>query len=533
LSVFSGGFGLDSMAPVLGDPPELEMLDLVARLVDKSLLVVDRLPNGETRYWMLETVRAYLREKLQEAGDEAATAACHLQYFLRLAQEADLGLRGESQIKWMSRLEREQDNFRAALEFAITGESAELAEAGLNLALALNYFWFVRGYRAEQRDWFKRLQDLPHQPRRTVAYAQALSLNANGLEDRDESKRIWDQSLRLSHELENERAIAEILFSRGVYSWIEDDPSIGRSYFEQSLALYRELEDTWRTARTLAELGEFAQVRQDDRVTARQVFEESLQLSRELGDKRSIAIALVHLGDLAIEQGSIAEAHQYCSDGLTMAGEINDHESLAWALNGLGVVAMCEGRLEEAEHLCSESLRLSQEWANDWHAIIRRYWLGRVITYRGDAARAVEVFEENLKTAEAASFDWGYAASLQELGDAALRRGDLELARSLHTEGIKILHAGHYGYSLAYSLDAFAALAWACDQPERALSLLAAAGALREMIHTALLPTERTERKQLVETVTRGLSAEVIGSVTAQGRAMTLPEAIRFALSPD
>jgi hypothetical protein len=191
---------------------------------------------------------------------------------------------------------------------------------------------------------------------------------------------------------------------------------------------------------------------------------------------------------------------------------------------------MCEGRLDEAEKMCSESLKLSQDWASAWHVVIRRYWLARVMVYQGDEARAAKLVEENLKESKAAAFDWGYAASLQIVADAALRRNAWEQARALHTEAIRILRAGRYGYSLTYSLDSFAALAFAANQPERALILLAAADAYRESIHVDLLPPEREERQALLESVRRSISPDKVSALVGQGETMSSEEAVKLAL---
>jgi predicted ATPase len=309
LSVFAGGFDLEAASSVLGSSSNV--LDAIARLADKSLLVVDRQPNGEARYRLLESMREYCGEKLHEAGEEPVIREKHLQYFLSFAEEGDVKLRGKEQLEWIKRLEREQDNFRGALTFTLEGDSPELAESGLRLALALNFFWYTRGYRQERRDWIGRLKALPHQPRATPYYARALGLLANWTRDREQAREMLDEDLSLCEALGNKSSLAAAHFDAAMLYWGEDDPSVGRAHFEQSIAIYRELGEKWRLGRMLAELGEFAQVRQDDRITARTSFEESLDLSRELGDTRGIAFALIRLGDLLIEQNLLVEARQY------------------------------------------------------------------------------------------------------------------------------------------------------------------------------------------------------------------------------
>jgi predicted ATPase len=533
LCVFAGGFALEAAEAILDDlasdePP----LDGITRFVEKSLLAVDRAADGENRYRLLETVREYCREKLQGAGEDSAVRARHFDFFSAFAKEADRGLRGRDQVRWRKRLEQEHDNLRAAMEFALAEGSPRFAQAGLRLAIALEYFWFLRGYRKESRNWLEKFRQLPQQPRFTAEYAYVLRDHAHRDNDMKRAHQLFDESLSLSHALEDGLSIAETHLSRALYGWLEDDPSEARSHFEQSIALLRQSGQRWQLARALAELGEFAQVRQDDRITARRSFEESLQISRELEDTRGIALALVHLGDLAIEQNRLEETREYASEGLVVAGELNDMESMSWGLDDLSIVAMCEGRFDEAERLGAESLALSQEWGSAWHAVLRRHWLARVFVYRGDDEKAIALFEENRIASQEANFDGGYADSLHQLGCAALRRGDVEKAKSCLTESIRILHRAHFGYGLTYSLDAFAALALAQEQPERAQILLAAADAYREAIHTDLLPPERAEREKLLHAVRSALAPEKISSLAKRGQGMNHHEAVSFALEP-
>lgn len=531
LCVFSGGFDLDAANAVLQEPNEAhDALDIITRFVEKSLISVDRFPNSENRYRLLETVREYCREKLRQSGEESIIRTKHFEYFLAFAQDADQGLRGKDHIQCMRRLEQEHDNLRAALDFASSEDSSELARSGLRCALSLEYFWFLRGYRDETHTWLEKFAVLPHQPRDTPEYAHLVSIRAQRADGMIEAILAIEESMALAETLDDETLVGEIHLSRAGFGWREDDPTEARRHFHQSIACFQRSNARWQLAYAFAELGEFAQVRQDDRVTARASFEESLRISRELGDPRGMAFALVHLGDLAIEQNKLEEARSYSAEGLIVAGELNDMESMSWGLDDLSIVAMSEGRLDEAERLGNESLLLSQELGRTWHTVIRRYWLARVHIYKGDEEHAAELFEQNRVESPQMNFDWGYAVSLHELGCAALRSGDSEKAQSLLTEAVEMLHKGHYGYSLAYSLDAFAALAIAQAQPERAQILFAAVDVFRESIHTALLPPERVEREQWLGNLKATLSPGEISALTERGRGMTLDEAVKFAL---
>ena len=152
LSVFAGGFTLEA-AETVGTGEGIEgdeILDLLASLVDKSLVLVDQ--QEEIRYRLLETVRQYGREKLEESGEAERVRRRHANYYLALAEEAERGLSGSDQAPWLARLETEHDNLRAALRWSLGGGEAE---PGLGLAAALWSFWYTRGHLSEGRRWLE------------------------------------------------------------------------------------------------------------------------------------------------------------------------------------------------------------------------------------------------------------------------------------------------------------------------------------------------------------------------------------------
>ena len=142
LSVFMGGWTLEAAESVCDNP---NMLDLLTHLVDKSLVAVDLEHGDKSRYYLLETIRQYVREKLNESGEGNSTRDRHLNYFLAFAVHAEPEVQGVEQLKWFDRLELELDNFRAALEWSLESEKRN-AELGLQLASSLWWFWFQRHF---------------------------------------------------------------------------------------------------------------------------------------------------------------------------------------------------------------------------------------------------------------------------------------------------------------------------------------------------------------------------------------------------
>ncbi len=168
LAVFAGGFTLDAVEAVCPDPPlqQTELFDLLARLVDKSLVVSDRTDDG-TRYRQLETVRQFCRENLDHAGETAALAAAHCAYFLALAVFHNPERATGVVIEAPKFLDREHDNLRAALRWSCV----HAPENALRLAASLWRFWFLRGHSVEGARWVERALAVAPEPTRPRAAA--------------------------------------------------------------------------------------------------------------------------------------------------------------------------------------------------------------------------------------------------------------------------------------------------------------------------------------------------------------------------
>jgi predicted ATPase len=152
LSIFAGGRTLEAIEEICDPEGELEVLDRVQTLLEKSLLRREERVGGEPRFVMLETVHEYAREKLEESGEAEEIKRAHAEYFSALAEEADSELKGPDQLQWLQRLEAEHDNIRAALGWALQPGETEVV---LRLGDALWWFWSVRGHYSEGRRWLE------------------------------------------------------------------------------------------------------------------------------------------------------------------------------------------------------------------------------------------------------------------------------------------------------------------------------------------------------------------------------------------
>jgi non-specific serine/threonine protein kinase len=394
LSVFAGGFTLEAAEAVCAgeDLEGEEVLDLLMPLVDKSLvLVAQQQQSSEARYRLLETVRQYGQEKLNESGEEPAIKRHHADFFLRLAEQVEPKVNGKDRSLWLKRLEVEHDNFRAALAWGCE-EEAE-GETGLRLAGALSWFWFHREYWSEWRGWLDRAlatQESAGGSRRTVARAKALS-------------------------------------GGGFLNWMKGDQTTARSQLEESVTLWREVGDKQGLAQALRFLsGSFES--QGDYAVARPLAEESVELFRQGEDKFGLGITLSRLGITALAQGDHAAAWSYLEEGVAISREIEDDWALALALRNLGIGAFRLGDYERSATWLSESLAVLREPGNPLY-MQNLELLAAAVSMRGEHRRAAWLFgaAEALREAVGAfvlplyraEYDRGVAATRAGLDEAA------------------------------------------------------------------------------------------------------------------
>ncbi len=415
LSVFAGGFTLGAAEAICSgeDLEEEEVLDLLSRLVDKSLVMV-RERGGEMRYRLLETVRQYGREKLEGSGEAEDIRRRHALFFLKLAEEAEPAMLGPRQAAWMGRLELEHDNIRAALGWF--GECGE-AERGLRLAGALRRFWWSRAYYTEGRAWLEVLLELAGASGRTAARAKAL------------------------------HALGVLIHRNADYS--AGDEVVARSRLEESVEIYRELGDGPHTAAVLWDLGRLSN-EAGDWETARSSLEESLELERRSGNERGIALARSSLGFLALLRGEHGPAHAHLEESLGVLRRLGSTDEIKRCL----------------------------------------FLLGHLACDQGDYAAARARFAEMME-------------------DAPLER---------------------YPWTAPFVLMGYAHLAAGEGQAARALRLAGAADVLQQTVGTSLGPAYQAYLRRDLERAWRALGEEEGAAAWEEGQAMTLEEAVTYAL---
>ena len=359
LAVFAGGWTLEAVEAVCSTDgiEEHEVLHLVSRLVDKSLVLAEE-HGDEVRYRFLETIRQYAAEKLRESGEERSLRERHRDWFLGLAERGEAELKGPEQAAWFGRLGSELDNLRAALDWdkIAARPAAEQApnrdaEAGLRLGSALGFFWVLRGHLHEGREWLVQMLALPsgRTPMRAKALATAGWL-AYLQGDHSAARSLLEESLAMGQEVADTACIARSLQLLGLVAYGQLDYPGAMAFLEESLTLARQSGDRVRVYGVLENLADVAWAQRDfERMRA--LHAEALALKRGHGDKHGIAYSLRCLGDLERIEGQYDRATELYMESLTLVRELEDRLCICRSLDGLALVASAQGLAEAAARL--------------------------------------------------------------------------------------------------------------------------------------------------------------------------------------
>ncbi len=392
LSVFVGGWTPEAATAVAayndsedapGDP-----LDTLSSLVDKSLLRVEEM-GDEIRFGMLETIREYASERLKEANETEALRREHALFYSAMVEEVDEAIRGPRQAAILARLDREHDNIRAALAWAIELGEAEIAQF---MAGGLWRFWSIRGYISEGRSWLAKALAMP--PRRTSSWAKA-ALGAGNLAqvqvDFVEARALHEEALAVYTELDDKNGAARSLNNLGLSAWQQGDFPAARAFFQECAQIRKNVGGDWDVAAVLTNMG-LVFSDEGDQTEALKYLEEALGLFNKVGDKKTAGTVLNNMAVLLHLQGKYEEALSLWQETYKLYKGLGDKLSTALALSNLALIARDQGRYADAYALNAECIALFREVGD--HRVIM-HTLSRIAgmaMLEGDAVRAARLF---------------------------------------------------------------------------------------------------------------------------------------------
>jgi len=484
LSVFAGGFTLDAAEAVCaGDGIEAaDIADLVGELASKSLVIP-----GRGRYWMLETLRAYGRQRLDEAGEADGIRRSHAEHFAAVAEQARDLLRGAEQVAWLARLDTEHDNLRAALAWGLQDDVV----SGYRLVSAMAQFWALGCHWTEGRRWvdeyLRRAEEAPDGLRADALIGASSLAVYQG--DCPKAETLAEEALRLSRETGYDRSVATALSILG-------NAAIRRGRYD----------------------------------VARARHEESLGMCRGIGDRYGVAVALLNLGWAVDMQGDTGAARAYHEECIDVIGATDRGPVRAQALNNLGNLAAREGRHDEAVAMYEESLALWGELRNDWGRAQILVNLALLVEGEGDLRKARSLNEQALAIMQRLGARRDSAVALRNLAGVMQEEGEYtEAARRYAEAAATTLELGDRHVLLA-CLEGLAILLQQRGRAACAARIFGAAEALRQEIGASVVSFDPERYAREVRSAREALGEAGFQSAWDAGQAMTRDEAVTYAV---
>lgn len=440
LSVFSGGFDLDAASAVCGSD---DIVDVLQQLSDRSLITVD--PESK-RFSLLETIRAYGREKLDIAGQTAKTRSQHLRFYAGFAQDAESSLGGPEQGATLDLLEQEHENMRAALAWAAESQD----ETGLQLGAALWRFWDVRGHLREGRAWTESMLD-----------------SFSGASDELKAR--------------GHRGAGGLAISQG-------DMAAATVHLKAAVDLARQAGLLPLAGASLNSLA----IASSDVSRQEELFKEALEVWRQLGHTRGIAVTLGNLGTLALDRGDLELAQGLIQESLEIRRSLGDQHGIAASLNGAGVIASCRGETEISNQLLAEAIEVWDGLGYKRGAAIARANLASNAYYAGHQAKAVELYQESILSLRELDAARDLAESLCGLGESVAET-ESSRAKECLVESFELFSASNDRRGMAACLEAGSSILLAEGRTDDAATCWLAAAMLRSQVDPPV-PADRVRQ---------------------------------------
>jgi predicted ATPase/DNA-binding CsgD family transcriptional regulator/DNA-binding XRE family transcriptional regulator len=502
LGVFAGGCTMEAAEQVCAGPGDItgDFLDRMGSLVDKSLLRQTEQHDGEWRFFMLETIREYALEKLEESGEEHDMRVRHAEFFMDLAEDAAPNLTSAKRTLWLSKLDAEIDNMRAVLTWSQTPGGDPVT--GLKLAGALGRYWYLRNYANEGRKWLDE------------GFVAATGVSV---------------PLRIR---------ARALYAAGLLRIWHSDYAPGQEYLEESVALWRETGDERSLAWALTELGvaynlgviyqPLQQSVKTDRQKAIAVTQEAIEIFTRLDDKFGLAWSLSDLGDLEFGCGEFDKTVTLYEQALALFREVGDVKGVSDGLAQLGRHDTQAGEYDRARRRLEEALELQKDLGDKWQRAHILRSLGDLELLRGNAEKAVSHYTPSLQLFKELGDRRRVPILTRSLGNAAQRQENYEEAYKLYRESLSLYRDLDVPEGISLTLAGLAAILAIHGEARRGAELLGIGQALANLNQKAISPLNMWEYEANVAIVRSHLSEAAYADAVAQG--LELPKSKAMAM---
>jgi predicted ATPase/DNA-binding SARP family transcriptional activator/Tfp pilus assembly protein PilF len=584
LAVFAGGWFLEA-AEYVGSGEDIqtfEVLELLSQLVNKSLVTIVSETSFGMRYRLLETIRQYAQEKLEEAGRAKDVRERHLQYYVELAEKLEAEMRGVNQVAITDRLEADLDNLYLALNWSLEGKGKPgwSSEPGLRLASDLLWFWNSQSRFVVALDWLERLLDeesfqapllTPGIQIRAKALRVAGYLAWNAGEN-GKAARLAEASRVLYESLgeDGRQGLAYAIWNLGQIAFMTGDFTRSEKLVGESLVIFKDVRDRFGESECYNTLGLIALSQRRFEQT-RGYYQMDFTLRKEIGDQDGTAYVLQALGNLSMAQHQFEDARRYFEESQEFASVIKNDYVLQWNSYNLGRLDWIQGEYESASRLISAFVSGSLKTGVLHTYVYGLFTLGMLRLTQGNLPRVKEIFEESLsfsrknikieavpflpcglgilaqiegKLEEAADYfskalevKNGYiylsheALALNGLGKIAYQKGDFQSARKYYLNALgKYLGFDFFFANDEPALEGLSFLFLAEKQNEKAARLLSATEDWHLKFQMIRTPWERRERNEAIAALRQALGEAAFSAAWDDGKNMPLKQAVAYAL---
>jgi predicted ATPase/class 3 adenylate cyclase len=451
-SIFMGGWTLDALEAVSEDPNAIEHLE---QLINKSLVVTEERDN-EMRYFMLETIRQYAREKLFDAKQASVARDRHFVYFDDYSEKIWDATRSAEILVWRDKADQEMENMRAALEWGLDHHAEEAVHLAANICVIAGWMGNQTDALAEVKLALGRIRSLP------PAEGEA--------------------------NIMRQKIMAKALFVEGM---------TGMSGGNIPAAL--------------------------------ESLREAISLARRTGDKRMLGYSLEMFYTASTFEHPLAQADA-AEEGFSILSEIDDPWGLGIATMNMARIASARGDVNAAQKFFGKLKERLQDASVSFQAGMGYLGMGYDERSKGNPEIAKGHFEEGLKIFKQLRFRTFETVMKSELGHIARVTGDFAGAKEIYKKTIAAFQDLGNRSATAHQLECFAFLAIIDEEPPRAARLFGAAEALREKINVPMMSQERVEYDQAMAQLHAMLTAMEFTTLWAEGRSMTMEQAIELAL---
>lgn len=492
LSVFVGGCDFQAAATLVApqetvSPLTLQLLD---SLVNKSLVQRTARAAGEPRFIMLETLREYARECLEQHDETAAVERQHALYMLNFVRAAELELQGPSQVQRLNQCEAELDNLRAALQWALKHNEPAI---GIEMVSRSGRFWTVHDHWAEGRRWLEQLQELPQADVPLLVRARGLhsvGLLAHWMFDYDAANRYLRRALELAEQLDDERTLAQILLA-------------------QSSAL-----------QVIGELDQAAVA-----------LEQGVRILRELGLPQDVGWCYLSEAGLQFQLGNFESSRQLFAQAVADFQQQGDHWGAGIATSFIAIVAMLAGDVQAAGLYKAQALALLTQVGDMARVAVLHFFVGSPLNEPSESDAELEFFQEQFRLSTRRNDKPTIARAGVGLASAFHRRGQQAQASELFRATLTLfLDLGDELWAIE-CIEGLARVAAAQQQHARAVRLFAATAALRRLLNISLIRAGHGNYGTALASAKSQLGETEFNALWVEGCALSLKQATEYAVT--